>query len=87
MKKPITEIEAQIRERLESLAEEFDLDTFEINEEREAIYKANGWSYDPFPEGEEDEDEEEEDEYEGPIFLTTMSRMLWEIGMTERDFF
>jgi len=86
MKKTITEIEAQIAERLESLAEEFDLDTADINEEREAIYKANGWDEDPFPEGQEEEEEEADDEEE-TVHLTGMARMLWEIGMSQRDFY
>ena len=83
-KKNFTEIEALIEERIARESEEFDLDHCDIAEIRLETYRANGWSYDPF----EEEDEEEDDEdWEDNWRPRTMSEMLWEIGMSERDFF
>ena len=83
-RKNFTEIEALIEERIARESEEFDLDRWDIAEIRLETYRANGWSYDPF----EEEDEEEDDEdWEDNWRPRTMSEMLWEIGMSERDFF
>lgn len=82
MKKNYTEIEAIIEERLAELEEEYELDDYDRNEIREEIYKENGWSYDPFP-IEDEEEEEEEEEYH----YRSMAEMLWEVGMSERDFY
>lgn len=82
-KRNFTEIEAIIEERIAKESEEFELDRWDIANIRLETYKANGWSYDPFP---EEEDEEEED-YEEEYHYRTMGEMLAEIGMSERDFF
>lgn len=84
-KKAYTEIEAIIEERIAKESEEYDLDHWDIADIRLECYKENGWSYDPFPEEEdEDEDDWEEEEEWRP---STMSQMLAELGMSERDFF
>jgi len=81
MKKTIAEIEATIEERIAELAEDYELDTDDINEIRMEEYKKGGWTYDPFPEGEEEErDEEEEWNYR------SMEERLQEVGMSMRDF-
>lgn len=82
-KRNFTEIEAIIEERIAKESGEFELDRWDIADIRLETYKANGWSYDPFP---EEEDEKEED-YEGEYHYRTMGEMLAEIGMSERDFF
>lgn len=84
-KKSFTEIEDLIEERIARESEEFDLDSWDIAEIRLETYKANGWSYDPFEE--EDEEEDDEEDWEDNWHPRTMSEMLWEIGMSERDFF
>ena len=85
-KKNFTEIEALIEERIAAESEIYDLDHWDIADIRLETYKANGWTYDPFPE--EDEEEEEEDEYEeDDWYPVTMADKLREIGMSERDFF
>ena len=92
-KKSITEIEQLIEKELAEQSEIYDLDRWDRNEIRKEIYKANGWSYDPFPEeDEEEEDEEDEDveydEWGEPIYrYRSMADMLHEVGMSERDFF
>ena len=58
MKKSFFEVEALIKERLEILAEEYDLCSWDILDIRDAVYKENGWNGDPFVE------ENEEDEYD-----------------------
>ena len=82
-KKNFTEIEALIEERIAAESEIYDLDRWDIADIRLETYKANGWSYDPFPEEEDEEDWEEEEEWRP----RTMSEMLAEVGMSERDFF
>lgn len=84
-KRNYTEIEAIIEERIAAESEIYDLDRWDINDIRLETYKANGWSYDPFPE--EDEEEDGEEDFEGTWYPRTMSEMLAEIGMSERDFF
>ena len=81
-KKNFTEIEALIEERIAAESEIYDLDHWDIADIRLETYKANGWTYDPFP-----EEDEEEEEYEEPWHYRTMSEMLAEVGMGERDFF
>ena len=83
-KKTVAEIEAIIEAEIEKLSEEYDLDSWDIADIRTETYKANGWSYDPYPENEE---EEEDDEYEEEWHYKSMSEMLWEVGMRESDFF
>lgn len=58
-RKPYTEVEALIEKEIEKESELYDLDIYDINDIRLEIYRANGWSYDPWPEGEEEEDEED----------------------------
>ena len=82
-KKSYTEIEALIEERIAAESEIYDLDHWDIADIRLETYKANGWSFDPFPE----EDEEEEEPYEEEYHYRTMSEMLAEVGMCEADFF
>ena len=53
-RKPYTEIEALIGKEIEKESELYDLDIYDINDIRLEIYRANGWSYDPWPEGEEE---------------------------------
>ena len=81
-KKSFTEIEALIEERIARESEEFDLDSWDIAEIRLETYKANGWDFDPFDEEEEDERRDWDDDWHIP----TMSEMLREICMSERDF-
>ena len=82
-KKSFTEIEALIEERIARESEKFDLDSWDIAEIRLETYRASGWNYDPF----EEEDEEEDDEdWEDNWRPRTMSEMLREICMSERDF-
>ena len=82
-KKSFTEIEALIEERIARESEEFDLDSWDIAEIRLETYRANGWELDPFEEEEEDEAEDWEENWKP----RTMSEMLREICMSERDFF
>ena len=56
-KQNYTEIEARIEERIAELEEEYELDTYDIQEIRDEEYQLGGWSYDPFPEIEEEEEE------------------------------
>ena len=79
-KKNFTEIEVLIEERIARESEEFDLDSWDIAEIRLETYRANGWSCDPF-------EEEDEEDWEHEWHLRTMSDMLAEICMSERDFF
>ena len=83
-KKSFTEIEEIIENRIDEESEIWELDRWDINEIRLETYKANGWSYDPFPE--EDEEEDGED-YKPTWHSMTMSQRLAEVGMSERDFF
>lgn len=90
-KKSITEIEELIEKEIAAQDEIYELDRWDRNDIRLEIYRANGWTYDPFPEEDEDaEDEEDETEYDEwgyPIYhYLTMSEMLAEVGMSERDF-
>ena len=48
-KKNFTEIEALIEERIAAESEIYDLDHWDIADIRLETYKANGWTYDPFP--------------------------------------
>jgi len=82
-KKNYIEIEQLIEERLAELEEEYELDDYDRNEIREEIYRENGWGYDPFPIENEEEEEDEEEEYH----YRSMAEMLWEVGMSERDFY
>ena len=45
-------------QRIAELEEEYELDTYDIQEIRDEEYRLGGWSYDPFPEIEEEEEEE-----------------------------
>lgn len=81
MKKPYTEIEKLIDNRIAELNEEFELDRWDIAEIREEAYKENGWDYDPFPE-DEDEDNNEEEEYH----YRSIADQLREVGMSMSDF-
>ena len=81
MKKPYTEIEEIIENRIAELEEEYELDPWDIAEIRLEAYKENGWSHDPFPE-EEQEEEDEDEEYH----CRTIEQQLWEVGMSMRDF-
>lgn len=78
MKKPYTEIEEIIENRIAELEEEYELDRWDIAEIRLEAYRENGWSHDPFPE----EEQEEEEEYH----FRTLEQQLWEVGMSMRDF-
>ena len=81
-KQNYTEIEARIEERITELEEEYELDTYDIQEIRDEEYRLGGWSYDPFPEIEDEEDEEEEEEWH----YRSPEEQLWEVGMSMRDF-
>ena len=78
-RKNFTEIEALIEERIAGESEEFDLDRWDIAEIRLETYRANGWDFDPF--------EEEAEDWEDDWRIPTMSEMLAEICMSERDFY
>ena len=91
-KKSVTEIEEIIEKTLAELNEIYELDTDDINGIREETYKANGWSYDPFPEETEEAEAEDEgieyDEWGDPIYTAwTLESALREVGMSMRDFF
>lgn len=73
-----TEIEARIEERIAELEEEYELDTYDIQEIRDEEYRLGGWSYDPFPEIEEEEKEE--------WHYRSIEEQLREVGMSMRDF-
>ena len=79
-----TEVEEIIEQRIAEERELYDLDTWEIAEIRLEIYKANGWSYDPFP---IEEDEEEEPWDCEDCHIPSLSEELQAIGMSSRDFF
>lgn len=79
-KQNYTEIEERIEARIAELEEEYELDTYDIQEIRDEEYRLGGWNYDPFPEIEEEEEEEEEWHYR------SMEDQLWEVGMSMRDF-
>jgi hypothetical protein len=81
-KKPFTEIETIITNRIAELETEYDLDRYDIAEIREEAYKANGWGCDPFPEEEEEERDEEEETYT----FRSFEDQLREVGMSLRDF-
>ena len=90
-KKSITEIEALIEKRIAEEDEIYELDRWDRNDIRLEVYKANGWTYDPFPEEDEDAEEEDEDvEYDRwgePVYrVWTMEDRLREVGMSWRDF-
>lgn len=79
-KQNYTEIEARIEERIAELEEEYELDTYDIQEIRDEEYRLGGWSYDPFPEIEEEEEEEE-------WHYRSLEEQLNEVGMSMRDFY
>lgn len=81
MKKPYTEIEEIIENRIAELEEEYELDRWDIAEIRLEAYKENGWSHDPFPEEEQEEDDADEEYH-----CRTIEQQLWEVGMSMRDF-
>ena len=60
-KKSITEIEALIEKEIAAQDEIYELDHWDRNDIRLELYKANGWTYDPFPEEDEDAEDEEDD--------------------------
>jgi len=70
-----------IEERITELEEEYELDTYDIQEIRDEEYRLGGWSYDPFPEIEEEEEEEEEEWH-----YRSLEQQLNEVGMSMRDF-
>ena len=79
-----TEVEEIIEQRIAEERELYDLDTWEIAEIRMEIYKANGWSYDPFP---IEEDEEEEPWDDEDCHILSLGEELQAIGMSSREFF
>lgn len=81
-KRNFTEIEAIIEERIAKESAEFELDRWDIADIRLETYKANGWSFDPFP-----EEEEEMEDYGEEYHYRSMDEMLAEIGMSAGDFF
>ncbi len=83
MKRNHIEIEDIIDSRIAKMEEDYELDWDDINRIRLAIYKENGWNYDPFPE--ENPDEEDED-YEGEWHYHTLEDDLNEVGMSVGDF-
>ena len=89
MKKSFFEVEALIKERLEILAEEYDLCSWDILDIRDAVYKENGWNGDPFPVEEEEEYDPEAEEQAAlaACFTCSYFRELWESDMHERDFY
>ena len=77
-KQNYTEIEERIEVRIAELEEEYELDTYDIQEIRDEEYRLGGWSYDPFPEIEEEEEEE--------WHYRSIEEQLNEVGMSMRDF-
>ena len=75
-KQNYTEIEKRIEARIAELEEEYELDTYDIQEIRDEEYRLGGWSYDPFPEIEEEEEEEEEEWH-----YRSLEQQLNEVGM------
>ena len=55
-KKPYWEVEGIIEERIAKESEEWDLDSYDIDQIRLEVYRENGWEYDPKPYDEEVED-------------------------------
>ena len=80
-KQNYTEIEERIEVRIAELEEEYELDTYDIQEIRDEEYRLGGWSYDPFPEIEEEEGEEEEEWH-----YRSIEEQLREGGRSMRDF-
>lgn len=76
-KQNYTEIEERIEARIAELEEEYELDTYDIQEIRDEEYRLGGWSYDPFPEIEEEEEE---------WHYRSIEEQLNEVGMSMRDF-
>ena len=76
-KQNYTEIEERIEARIAELEEEYELDTYDIQEIRDEEYRLGGWSYDPFPEIEEEEEEEEEEWH-----YRSLEQQLNEVGMS-----
>ena len=74
-KQNYTEIEERIEARIAELEEEYELDTYDIQEIRDEEYRLGGWSYDPFPEIEEEE-----------WHYRSLEQQLNEVGMSMRDF-
>ncbi|MCC8075295.1 MAG: hypothetical protein LIO95_05020 [Clostridiales bacterium] len=85
MKKNHIEIEDIIDSRIAELEEDYELDWDDINRIRLAIYKENGWNYDPFPEEDPDEEEEEES-YDEEYRYKSLEELLNEVGLTMRVF-
>ena len=81
---PYWEVEALIEERIAKESEEWDLDSYDIDQIRLEVYKENGWSYDPKP---YDEEEEEEDYSEDCIFRNGIRDYYAELGMSRWDFY
>lgn len=80
-----TEVEELIEQRIAEESEIYDLDDSDIAEIRLEVYKANGWSYDPFPLEDEEEEEDEEVEYE-PAYRS-LSQIYADLGLNIHDHF
>lgn len=78
-------IENIIDQRIEEAKKEYELDAYDIREIRAEVYRENGWNHDPDPfqvcTAEEMDESVENTEYRD------MADRLFEIGMSERDFF
>lgn len=80
-KQNYTEIEERIEARIAELEEEYELDTYDIQEIRDEEYRLGGWRHDPFPEINEEEEEAEEEWH-----YRSIEEQLREVGMSMRDF-
>ena len=80
-KQNYTEIEARIEERIAKLEEEYELDTYDIQEIRDEEYRLGGWSYAPSPEIAEEEAEQEEEWH-----YRSIEEQRNEVGMSMSDF-
>ena len=83
-KKPYWEVEGIIEERIKKLSEDYDLDSYDIDQIRFDTYRENGWDYDPKPYDEEEEEEEEDDDC---IYRNGHRDYYAELGLSPWDFF
>ena len=82
-RKPYWEVEAIIEERIAKESEEWDLDSYDIDQIRLQTYKENGWGYDPKPYDEDQEEEEDGD----CIYKNGVRDYYAELGLSPWDFF
>ena len=82
-RKPYWEVEAINEEKIAKESEEWDLDSYDIDQIRLQTYKKNGWGYDPKPYDEDQEEEEDDD----CIYRNGHRDYYAELGLSPWDFF